>query len=200
MPPLFFSPRRGLTPEQGRCTIDITRDDLDVLYTEEQIQSRIKELGAEIYADYGDDGVHMICVLKGSFVFTADLARAIPSDQVTTDFLGLSSYGDSTKSSGVVRVTQDLSLPIEGRNVLIVEDIIDTGLTMKYLIENLKTRGPKSIKVCTLLHKEAKTTNPVRMDYVGFVIPDEFVIGYGLDFMERFRNLPYIGVYRGDLD
>jgi hypoxanthine phosphoribosyltransferase len=139
-------------------------------------------------------------VLKGSFVFMSDLSRAIPSDRVTTDFLGLSSYGDSTKSSGVVRVTQDLSTPIEGRNVLVVEDIIDTGLTMKYLINNLKTRNPKSIRVCTLLHKPARTENEVPMDFVGFEIPDAFVIGYGLDYMERFRNLPYIGVYRGDLD
>lgn len=130
----------------------------------------------------------------------ADLVRSIPSDNLTTDFLGLSSYGDSTKSSGVVRVTQDLSHPIEGRNVLVVEDIIDTGLTMKYLINNLKTRGPKSIRVCTLLHKEARTENEVRMDFVGFEIPDEFVIGYGLDFKECLRNLPYIGVYRGELD
>jgi len=174
----------------------ITRDSLDVLISSETLQQKINELGAQITRDYAHDpDLHMICVLKGSVLFFADLARAIDLD-VTMDFLGLSSYGDSTETSGVVRMTQDLSKPIKGRNVIIIEDIIDTGLTMKYLIENLSTRQPKSIKVCTLLHKPDNRTAEVQMDYIGFEIPNEFVIGYGLDYAEKFRNLPYIGVVR----
>ena len=173
-----------------------TRDALDVLLTQEQIQRRIRELGAQIAQDYAGRDLHVIAVLKGSFVFLADLVRAIPKDDLSVDFLGLSSYGVSTKSSGVVRVTQDLSLPIEGRNVLVVEDIIDTGLTMKYLMDNLETRRPASLEICTLLHKPDNTEAEVGMKYIGFTIPNEFVIGYGLDYAERFRNVPYIGVVR----
>lgn len=176
--------------------MNITRESLDIMFSEETLQARIRELGAQITADYADDpDLHIICVLKGSVLFFADLARAINLD-LTMDFLGLSSYGDSTETSGVVRMTQDLSKPIKGRNVLIVEDIIDTGLTMKYLIENLQTRLPKSVKVCTLLQKPDNRTAEVAMDYIGFEIPNEFVIGYGLDYAEKFRNLPYIGVVR----
>jgi hypoxanthine phosphoribosyltransferase len=172
------------------------RADLDVLISQEDLESRIAELGEQIGEDYGDEPIHVIAVLKGSFMFLADLVRAIPSDRVSVDFLGLSSYGDSTKSSGVVRMTQDLSSPIEGRNVLIVEDIIDTGLTMKYLIENLTTRRPKSLEICTLLDKPDNSVVEVDYRYVGFTIPNEFVIGYGLDYAERFRNVPFIGVVR----
>lgn len=176
--------------------MQITRDSLDVMISEDKLQARIAELGAQISKDYaGDPDLHIICVLKGSVLFFADLSRAIELD-LTMDFLGLSSYGDSTETSGVVRMTQDLSKPIKGRNVLIIEDIIDTGLTMKYLIENLQTRQPKSVKVCTLLHKPDNTTVDIAMDYIGFEIPNEFVIGYGLDYAEKFRNLPYIGVVR----
>lgn len=172
------------------------RKELNTLISAEKLAERIAELGREISQHYGDEPLHVIAVLKGSFMFLADLVRAIEKDNVSVDFLGLSSYGTSTKSSGVVRVTQDLSLPIEGRNVLIVEDIIDTGLTMKYLIENLRTRRPKSLEICTLLHKPDNTENDVEMRYIGFTIPNEFVIGYGLDYAERFRNVPYIGVVR----
>ncbi len=172
------------------------RDELEVLLSEEQIQSRIAELGRQLTERYAGEELHVIGVLKGSFLFLADLVRAIDSDKLSVDFLGLSSYGDASKSSGVVRVTQDLSKPIEGKNVLIVEDIIDTGLTMKYLMENLRTRKPKTLEVCTLLHKPSNATVEVDIAYIGFKIPNEFVIGYGLDYAERFRNVPFIGVVR----
>ena len=172
------------------------RQELEVLLSEDQIRDRIAELGKEIGARYHGQDIHVIAVLKGSFLFLADLVRAIESDDLSVDFLGLSSYGDASRSSGVVRVTQDLSKPIEGKNVLVVEDIIDTGLTMKYLMENLRTRKPKTIEVCTLLHKPSNATVEVDIEYIGFTIPNEFVIGYGLDYAERFRNVPYIGVVR----
>ncbi len=176
--------------------MEISSDQLDVLYSEEALQERILELGKKIEEDYRDKDLHVICVLKGSFLFLADLVRAIRHDRLSVDFLGLSSYGNETKSSGVVRMTQDLTIPIEGKHVLIIEDIIDTGLTMHYLLENLRTRLPKSIEICTLLHKPANTEKPVDMKYIGFTIPNKFVIGYGLDYAECFRNLPYIGVVR----
>lgn len=172
------------------------RDELDVLISPAELQARVVELAREIEARYQDDNLHVIGVLKGCFMFLSDLVREIRHDNLSIDFLGLSSYGDSTKSSGVVRVTQDLSTPIAGKNVLVVEDIIDTGLTMKYLLENLHTRHPKSLAVCTLLHKPDNTDVELDVSYVGFTIPNEFVIGYGLDYAERFRNVPYIGVVR----
>lgn len=172
------------------------RGELEVLLSETAIAERIRAMGEQIAQDYEGRDLHVIAVLKGSFVFLADLVRAVRKDDLSVDFLGLSSYGLSTKSSGVVRVTQDLSLPIEGRNVLVVEDIIDTGLTMKYLMDNLETRRPASLEICTLLHKPDNTEAEVRMKYIGFTIPNEFVIGYGLDYAERFRNVPYIGVVR----
>jgi hypoxanthine phosphoribosyltransferase len=152
-------------------------------------------LAAQINADFEGESIHVIGVLKGCFIFLADLVRHLEVD-VSMDFLGLSSYGDSTKSSGVVRVTQDLSEPIEGRNVVVVEDIVDTGLTMKYLIENLQTRHPKTLSVCTLLHKPEGQKIDVPIAYKGFTIPNKFVIGYGLDYAELYRNLPYIGYVR----
>lgn len=176
--------------------MDIKKEDLDVLLSEEALQTRIKELGEKIRADYAGRDIHVIAVLKGSFVFLADLVRAIDHDRLSVDFLGLSSYGNRTESSGVVRVTQDLSQPIEGKHVLVVEDIIDTGLTMQYLLENLKTRRPATVEICTLLHKPSNTQVAVDMQYVGFTIENKFVIGYGLDYAERFRNLPFIGVVR----
>ena len=154
-------------------------------------------MGATITADFADDGeVVLVGVLKGSFVFLADLARAIDLP-VGIDFLGLSSYGNSEETSGVVRVTQDLSQPVAGKHVLVVEDIIDTGLTMRYLLENLATRHPASVRVCSLLYKPARTRVEVPLDYIGFEIPDRFVIGYGLDYQGRLRNLPFIGVNVG---
>lgn len=168
---------------------------IEVLLSQQVLAARVAELGAEITRDY--EGKELICVgiLKGSVPFLADLVRQIQLP-MAMDFLGLSSYGAGTTSSGVVRLTSDLSNPIEGKHIVIVEDIVDTGLTMQYLFENLETRKPASVAVCTLLHKPSKTRIPVKLDYVGFTIPNEFVIGYGLDFAELYRNLPYIGVLK----
>lgn len=168
------------------------RSDLEVLIDEQTLKARIAELGAELSRDYADKDLALVCILKGSILFMADLSRAI-TVECTMDFLGLSSYGHASSSSGVVQITSDLSASIEGRDVLVVEDIIDTGLTMRYLLANLTTRKPRSLKVCTLLHKPARTKVEVPIDYKGFTIEDKFVIGYGLDYEDRFRNVPYIG-------
>lgn len=165
---------------------------MKVLISEDELRQRIYELGDQITEDFGSTDVHIIGVLKGSFVFLADLVRQLDLD-VTVDFLGLSSYGDRTESSGVVRMTQDLASPIEGKDVLIVEDIIDTGLTMQYLFNNLETRHPDSITVCSLLVKPDKVQGDFPIEYTGFEIPNKFVVGYGLDYAEYYRNLPYIG-------
>ena len=171
---------------------------LEVLIDEENLHRRITELGRQITDDYaGSSDLVLVGVLKGSFIFLSDLFRAIDLP-VEVDFLGLSSYGDSQETSGVVRVTQDLSRPIEGKHVLVVEDIVDTGLTMQYLLENLSTRKPASIRVASLLHKPARSRVPISIHYLGFEIPDRFVIGYGLDFQSKFRNLPFIGVNLAD--
>ena len=164
------------------------------LLTAEKIAARIAELGAEITRDYEGRELVLVGVLKGSFLFMADLARAISSTEVRIDFLGLASYGDETTSSGVVQITADLSKPVEGKHVLVVEDIVDTGLTMDYLMDNLRTRHPASVKLCSLLHKPSRQKKTVPIDYLGFTIPDLFVVGYGLDYAQRYRNLPYIGV------
>ena len=167
------------------------------LLSAQQIAERVKQLGAEITRDYQDQELVLVCVLKGSFLFGADLARAIASTQLQIDFLGLASYGDETRSSGVVQITYDLTRPVEGKHVLIVEDIVDTGLTMTYLLENLATRHPASVRLCSLLHKPSRAQKEVKIDYLGFTIPDLFVIGYGLDYAQRYRNLDYIGVLEG---
>jgi hypoxanthine phosphoribosyltransferase len=159
-----------------------------------QLAARITELGANIARDYTGKELVLVGVLKGSFVFLADLARAIPSQEVRVEFLGVQSYGDETSSSGVVKITSDLSKPIEGKHVLLVEDIVDTGLTMNYIIEMLETRKPASVKLCALLHKPSRTKKACTIDYLGFTIPDLFVVGYGLDYAQRYRNLPFIGV------
>jgi hypoxanthine phosphoribosyltransferase len=164
------------------------------LITAQQIAERVQQLGAAIARDYEGQELVLVAVLKGSFLFAADLARAIPSQEVQVDFLGLASYGEATRSSGVVQITTDLTRPIAGKHVLIVEDIVDTGLTMEYLLENLATRHPASVKLCALLHKPSRAVKQIPIDYLGFTIPDLFVIGYGLDFAQRYRNLPYIGV------
>jgi hypoxanthine phosphoribosyltransferase len=172
-------------------------DRIVTLLDERTIQERIRALGAQIAKDYEGKKLVLICVLKGSFVFTADLSRAIDKSEMRIEFLGVRSYGEGTHSTGVVQITQDLLKPIEGEDVLIVEDIVDTGLTIAHLLELLGTRKPASLKVCSLLHKPARTRVEVPIDYLGFTIEDKFVIGYGLDWAERYRNLPFIGVVEG---
>jgi hypoxanthine phosphoribosyltransferase len=157
------------------------------------IAARVKELGAEITKHYTDRNLVLVVVLKGSFLFAADLCRAIDLP-LRVDFLGVRSYGEGTESSGVVQITQDLSKPIAGEDVLIVEDIVDTGLTIAHLMDLFRTRSPKSVAVCSLLHKPARARVAVNVDYLGFTIEDKFVVGYGLDIAEKYRNLPYIGV------
>jgi len=165
------------------------------LISAEAIATRVAELGAQITADYrqhaGGDVV-VVGVLKGSVIFMADLVRHIALP-IYLDFIGISSYGDATVSSGVVRITQDLSRPIEGKHVIVVEDIVDTGHTVHYLIENLKTRAPASLKLCSLLHKPERAERHVEIDYLGFTIPNKFVVGYGLDVAQQYRNLAFIG-------
>ncbi|HEY3451882.1 MAG TPA: hypoxanthine phosphoribosyltransferase [Myxococcales bacterium] len=168
-------------------------DDLTVMYSADQLQARIRDLGAQITRDFQGQDLAVVCILKGSFVFCADLVRAIDLP-LSVDFLGLSSYGGNTETTGVVRITSDLSKPIAGKQVLVVEDIVDTGLTMAFLLENLATRHPAGLKVCALLEKPQRATKQVSIDYKGFVIPDAFVVGYGLDYDERYRNVPFIGV------
>lgn len=170
-----------------------------VLFTEEQIRTRTAELGAQIAADYGNganpDGssdLLLITVLKGAVLFVTDLARAIPAP-TQFEFMAVSSYGSSTSSSGVVRILKDLDRDISDRDVLIVEDVVDSGLTLSWLLRNLATRRPKSLRVCTLLRKPDAVRADVEIAYVGFDIPNEFVVGYGLDYIERYRDLPYIG-------
>jgi hypoxanthine phosphoribosyltransferase len=166
---------------------------INVMLRADDIAGRVRELGAQITRDYADRTLVLVCVLKGSFVFASDLARAIDLP-LRVDFLGVRSYGEGTESSGVVQITQDLSKPIALEDVVIVEDIVDTGLTIAHLMDLFRTRQPRSVKVCALLHKPARAKVDVKIDYLGFTIEDRFVVGYGLDFAEKYRNLPYIGV------
>jgi hypoxanthine phosphoribosyltransferase len=169
------------------------RDKVETLYSSEQIGQRVRELGASITRDYEDKSLVLLCVLKGSFVFAADLARHIDLP-LRIEFLGVQSYGNDTESSGVVQITQDLTKPVEGDHVLVVEDIVDTGLTLSFIIDQLGTRHPASVKVAALLHKPARVKKKVDIHYLGFTIDDVFVVGYGLDWAQRYRNLPDIGV------
>jgi hypoxanthine phosphoribosyltransferase len=163
------------------------------LVSAEAIASRVAELGAQITADYRDkQDVVVIGVLKGSVIFLADLVRHIALP-IRMEFIGISSYGDATVSSGVVQITQDVSRPVEGKHVIVVEDIVDTGHTVHYLLENLATRRPASIKLAALLHKPERQERQVTIDYLGFTIPNKFVVGYGLDIAQQYRNLPFIG-------
>ena len=164
---------------------------LEILIPEEKIAERVKELAKQISRDYQGKTVHLVCVLKGAYTFLADLARAMEIP-VTLDFLAVSSYGKETSTSGQVQVTKDLDTSLEGMDVLIVEDIADTGLTLRYLYNMLKARNPSSLKVVALLSKPSRRTVEVPVDYVGFEIPDRFVVGYGLDVDQKYRNLPYI--------
>jgi hypoxanthine phosphoribosyltransferase len=171
-----------------------------VLIDEATIQAKVAELGARITADYaGVPGrVLLVGVLKGALTFIVDLSRSIDLP-VELDFMAISSYGAATQTSGVVRILKDLELPIEGRHVLVVEDIIDSGLTLTYILENLRNRNPASLKICSLLNKPSRRRVDVPVDYAGFDIPDEFVVGYGLDFGQIYRNLPYVGVLKQEM-
>lgn len=165
--------------------------------TEEEVDRRIQEIGDQISRDYEGKEVHLICVLKGGAFFMCELAKRITTP-VSLDFMSVSSYGSATKSSGVVKIVKDLDEPLKDKDVLVVEDIVDSGRTLSYLIDMLKDRGPKSIKLCTLLDKPERRVVDVHVDYTCFQIPDEFVVGYGLDYDQKYRNLPYIGVVEFD--
>jgi len=169
-----------------------------ILISEEQIQQRVRELARQIEADYQGRDLLMVGLLKGAVNFMVDLTRAMQRP-VAIDFMAVSSYGASTESSGIVRILKDLDESIEGKHVLIVEDIVDTGLTLKYILELLRRRGPASLRVCTLLNKVERRLVDLPLDYVGFDVPNEFVIGYGLDYNQIYRNLPYIGVLKPEL-
>jgi len=166
---------------------------MKVLIDEQKIENRVAELSAQIAADYNDKNLVVIGILKGAVLFMADLIKKIDIP-LSIDFMAVSSYGKSTRSSGIVRILKDLDEEIEGKDVLIVEDIVDTGLTLKFLAENILSRNPKSLRVCCLLDKPSRRKVAVSVDYVGFEIPDEFVVGYGLDYDQKFRNMPFIGV------
>ena len=167
-----------------------------VMVSEAEVTKRIEEMGRQISEDYAGRQIHLICILKGGVFFMCELAKRI-SVPVSMDFMSVGSYGDGTTSSGVVRIVKDLDESLEGKDVLVVEDIIDSGRTLYYLLDVLQKRGPKSMKLCTLLDKPDRRVRDVRVDYVGFEIPDEFVVGYGLDYAQRYRNLPYIGIVEG---
>jgi hypoxanthine phosphoribosyltransferase len=185
---------------QSATRLPQLKDDIgQVLIGEEQIRAKVSELGAQISADYADSSVTLVSVLKGSLPFMADLMRAIEIP-VQIDLMEVSSYGGATtESSGLVRILKDLSSSIAGKDVLIVEDIIDTGLTLNYLLRYLRGKSPRSLRICALLDKPARRLVEIPIDYTGFTIPDEFVVGYGLDFGEYYRNLPFIGVLRREL-
>lgn len=174
------------------------KDIARILIPHEELQRRVAELAAQISADYAERNPLLVCVLKGGFIFLADLTRALTVPHCV-DFMAISSYGNATHSTGVVRILKDLDCDIVGRHVLIVEDIIDTGRTIAYLLENLRVRQPASLRVCTLLSKPARREIELHVDYVGFEIPNEFVIGYGLDYGENYRNLPFIGVLKPEV-
>ena len=170
---------------------------VEVMLQEDVVDARFKELGEQISRDYAGESVHLICILKGSVYFTCELAKRI-TVPVSLDFMSVSSYGSDTKSSGVVKIVKDLDESLKGKNVIVVEDIVDSGRTLSYLLEMLKDRGPESLRLCTLLDKPDRRVIDVNVDYTGFQIPDEFVVGYGLDYDQRYRNLPYIGVVEFD--
>lgn len=178
------------------CSLE--SDVQEILLSESQIQQRICELGEQISADYAGLNPLLLCVLKGGYVFLADLTRCLTIKH-DVDFMAISSYGDGTESSGVVRILKDLDRDISGRHVLVVEDIIDTGRTLAYLMQNLRVRQPASLRVCTLLNKPSRREIELHIDYAGFEIPDRFVIGYGLDYAEHYRNLRFVGVLKPEV-
>ena len=170
---------------------------IEVLLPEEKINSRIQELGEQISKDYAGKNVHLICILKGGSFFMCELAKRI-TVPVSIDFMSVSSYGSGTTSSGTIKIKKDMDESIEGKHVLVVEDIVDTGKTLSYLVELLKDRGAADVKLCALLDKPERREVDIRADYIGFQIPDEFVVGYGLDYDQRYRNFPYIGIVKFD--
>ncbi len=176
------------------------KDIAQVLFSEEQLRNRVREMGAQIAEDYRDKNPVMVCILKGAVTFYTDLLRAMPI-QLSMDFMAVSSYGKSTKSSGEVEIRKDLSTSIEGKDVIIVEDIVDSGYTLTYLTKMLASRGAKSIKLCTLLDKPSRRAPGITLkaDYAGFEVGNEFVVGYGLDYSEQYRNLPYIGILKPEV-
>lgn len=173
-------------------------DILEVLYSEETIQAKVKELGESLGRDFAGRNPLIICVLKGAFIFMSDLVKNMDIP-LEVDFMAVSSYGASTKSSGVVRILKDLDVPVEGRDVIIVEDIVDSGLTLSYLIDVLERRNAKSVTVAALFDKPGRRTVELEPDYKGFTIPDAFVVGYGLDYAEKYRNLPFVGILKKEI-
>ena len=172
-------------------------DRIEVLLPEEKINARIRELGEQISKDYAGKNIHLICILKGGSFFMCELAKRI-TVPVSIDFMSVSSYGSGTTSGGTIKIKKDLDEPLEGKHVLVIEDIVDTGRTLSYLVELLKDRGAADVKLCALLDKPERREVDIRADYIGFQIPDEFVVGYGLDYDQRYRNFPYIGIVKFD--
>jgi hypoxanthine phosphoribosyltransferase len=184
--------------DDGRRNSSLMDDIAEVLITTDEIQARVAELGAQISADYAGQEPLLVGVLRGVFVFMADLVRAI-SIPIEVDFIGITRYGPTTHTGGVVRFTKDLDICIEGRHVLFVEDVVDTGLSLRYILRSLKTRDPASLRVCALFDKPRTRLFDPDLDYVGFVLPDRFVVGYGLDYEERYRNLPFVGLPKDEI-
>jgi hypoxanthine phosphoribosyltransferase len=184
-----------LSTSATHAASEFNNQNLEPLFLAEQIQNRIAEMGAEIARDYAGRNPLLIVVLKGAVVFASDLLRNIDL-RLGIEFMAISSYGSAMRTSGEVRIVKDLDVPIEGRDILVVEDIVDTGLTLTYLLDNLRARGAKSVKLVALLDKFERRERDVEINYLGFKIPDAFVVGYGLDFAERYRNLPYIAVLK----
>ena len=184
----------------GRVNLvdNLRLDMAEILFEEDQIQERVRELGQQITEDYAEGNLLVVGILKGAIIFLADLLRSIDL-KCRLDFMAVSSYGDAVQSTGVVRILKDLEQSVEGKDILIVEDIVDSGLTLNYLVQNLQSRRPTSLKVATFLDKPERRKVDVKVDYLGFTIPDRFVVGYGLDYAEKYRNLPYIGVLKPEL-
>ena len=170
-------------------------DKISIMYSEEEVNKRISELGEQISRDYEGKKLTLVCILKGAAFFACELAKRI-TVPVQIEFMRCSSYGNETESSGEVKIIQDLDEPVRGKNILVVEDIIDTGRTMHYLLEILEKRAPESLRLCALLDKPDRRVTDVKVNYTGFVIPDEFIVGYGLDYAQKYRNLPYIGIVK----
>jgi hypoxanthine phosphoribosyltransferase len=188
-------PKELLCMSSTSAVSEFNNPQIEVMISAEEIQQKIKEIGAAISRDYAGRKPELICVLKGAMVFMSDLIRAIDLE-LSIDFIAVSSYGKDTRSTGEVRIIKDLDEPLSGRDIILVEDILDTGLTLSYLVNSFHARGATSIKIVTLLNKPERRKAEVDADYIGFTIPDKFVVGYGLDFAERYRNLPFIGVVK----